>query len=61
MKLNLNFEKYYIFHFISVFIRDMRDTHYIIFCHPKKTIVATQWKLLTEDYVMSNECRAYHE
>jgi len=37
----------------------MRDTHYIIFCHPKKQLiiggggVATQWKLLTEDYVMS--------
>jgi len=36
-------------------IHDMRDTHYIIFW---KTIdycfsgVATQWKLLTEDYVM---------
>jgi len=41
-------------------IHGMRDTHYIIFCHSqKKTIdycflgaVATQWKLLTKDYVM---------
>jgi len=43
----------------------MRDTHYIIVCHSKKTIdycflvVATKWKLLTED--LPNVCRAYHE
>jgi len=34
----------------------MRDTHYIIFCHPKKQLiileVVIQWKLLTKYYVM---------
>jgi len=36
----------------------MRDTHYVIFATQKKTIdygfleVPTQWKLLTEDYVI---------
>jgi len=34
-------------------IHDIHDTHYIVFCHSKRTIdycvlgVATQWKLLT--------------